>query len=365
MNNKILTAKLLFLVLVGNFCLSLAGDYYSLLEVSKSASKQEIKKAYRKLAVKYHPDKNPEDQSKFQEITKAYEVLSDEEKRRVYDQYGEEGLTNNGRNGAGFGFDDIFSMFGGGQRKNRRSDELPKADPVKVKLYVSLEDLYNGRDLEILQRRQVLCPHCRGTGAENSDDVATCTECGGSGVKIVTQKIGPGFVQRMQSTCDKCNGKGKIVTSVCHHCHGTKVDVEEQIVTVIVEKGMPDGFEIVSESDGDERPGEEPGDIIFQITTLPHKRFERKGNDLHLGMTISLLQALVGFKKTFKHLDGHEIVVERNQVTKPGQVIELENEGMPLHGFSSNHGKLYITVTVQFPSSITEEQKQGFQKLLQ
>eukprot|EP01125_Pyxidicula_operculata_P003466 TRINITY_DN1436_c0_g1_i2.p1 TRINITY_DN1436_c0_g1~~TRINITY_DN1436_c0_g1_i2.p1 ORF type:complete len:225 (-),score=57.61 TRINITY_DN1436_c0_g1_i2:276-950(-) len=217
---------------------------------------------------------------------------------------------------------------------------------------------------DLVQRRQILCPHCRGTGAENSDDVQSCNECGGSGMKVVTQQLGPGFVQRMQTTCPKCNGKGKVVTSTCHQCKGTKVDIGEQTIDLFIEKGMPDGFEIVSESDGDERPGEEPGDLIFKITTLPHKRFERKGDDLHLSITVSLLQSLVGFTKTFKHLDGHEVTVERKEVTKPGFVLEIKGEGMPKHGHSTDKGSLFITFTVQFPTFITSEQKDIFEKVL-
>jgi len=267
------------------------------------------------------------------------------------------------RGGGPFDFDDIFSMFnGGGQRKKK--DEMPKGNPLRIKLHVSLEDLYNGKDFEVLQRRQVLCPHCRGTGAENSDDVTSCPDCGGSGVKIVTQKLGPGFVQRMQTTCDRCGGKGKIVSSVCSHCSGSKIDVAEQLITIYIEQGMPDGYEIISESDADEKPGEEPGDLIFKVTTAPHKRFERKGNDLHMSMTISLLQSLVGFTKTVKHLDGHEVIITRDAVTKPGLEIVVPSEGMPHHGFSAQKGDLYVTFTVQFPTTITEQQREGFKNLL-
>lgn len=343
-------------------------DYYKLLGVSRSASQAEIKKAYRKKAIDYHPDKHPNDEEKkkiFQSISAAFEVLSDEEKRRVYDQYGEEGLKNGGRQ-QGFDMDDIFSMFGGGGGggKKRRNDELPKADPMVIKLQVTLADLYNGKEMEMLQRRQILCRHCRGTGAENPDDVSNCPVCGGSGVKIVTQQLGPGFVQRMQTTCDRCGGKGKVVTSTCSKCKGTKVATGEQYINIFIEKGMPDGHQIVSEGDGDERPGEQPGDVIFKIFTLPDPVFERRGNDLNTRLDITLLEALVGFSKTIKHLDGHEVQVARTDVTKPGLTITIPEEGMPHHGFSSKKGNLYVTFTVIFPVSITQEQKDAFTKLL-
>eukprot|EP01123_Difflugia_compressa_P009123 TRINITY_DN292_c1_g2_i1.p1 TRINITY_DN292_c1_g2~~TRINITY_DN292_c1_g2_i1.p1 ORF type:complete len:371 (-),score=81.65 TRINITY_DN292_c1_g2_i1:86-1198(-) len=342
-------------------------DYYKILGVPRNAKDSEIKKAYRRLAMQYHPDKHPNDEEKhlkYQKISNAYEVLSDDEKRRIYDQYGEEGLQKGVRSNTGFDFEDIFSMFGGGGGQRQRKDEMPKGAPIKIKVSVSLEDLYNGKDLEVLQRRQVLCPHCRGTGAENSDDVSTCPDCGGSGIKVVTQKLGPGFVQRMQTTCDRCGGKGRIVTSTCSHCGGTKVDTAEQMLPLFIEKGMPDGYEIVMDSDGDEKPGEEPGDVIFKIITAPHKRFERKGNDLYMNMTVTLLQSLVGFTKSFKHLDGHEVTVTRDGVTKPGLQIVMADEGMPHHGWPTQKGSLYITFTVLFPTSLTEEQKEGFKNLL-
>jgi len=357
-----------FLIIATLSIIAICGeDYYKILGVARSAKPNDIKKAYRKLAVQYHPDKHPNDEqkkAKYQEISNAYEVLSDDEKRRIYDQYGEEGLKKGVRGGSAFDFDDIFSMFNGGGSQRKRKDELPKANPIKIKLSVTLEDLYNGKDLEILQRRQILCPHCRGTGAENVDDVSTCPDCSGSGVKVVTQKLGPGFVQRMQTTCDRCGGKGRIVTSTCTHCSGSKVDTAEQLISLFIERGMPDGYEIVSENDGDEKPGEEPGDLIFRITAAPHKRFERKDNDLYMSMTITLLQALVGFSKTFKHLDGHEVTITREFITKPGLQMVVSGEGMPHHGFPTQKGDLFITFTVQFPTTLTEEQKEGFKNLL-
>jgi len=350
-------------------CFVLGEDYYKLLGISRNAKINEIKKAYRKLAPLYHPDKHPDDEekkSKFQAISNAYEVLSDDEKRRIYDQYGEEGLKKGMKSGGSWNMEDFFSnVFTGGAHKGRSSDEIPKGNPIRIKLQVTLEDLYNGKVLKVLQKRQELCSYCRGTGAENADDVSTCPDCNGSGVKVVTQKLGPGFVQRMQTTCDRCGGKGRIVTSTCTHCHGTKVETAEQMITIDIEKGMPEGHEIISYSDADEKPGEEPGDLIFKISVAPHKRFERKGNDLFLNMTISLLQSLVGFSKTFKHLDGHEVTVARDVVTKPGQQISINGEGMPHHGFSTQKGDLYVTFIVQFPTSLTEEQKEGFKKLLQ
>jgi len=292
--------------------------------------------------------------------------LSNPEKRRIYDQYGEEGLKRDQNGGAGGGgWTDIFDFFtGGGGRQRQNRGELKKGVPVQIELQCTLEQLYNGDDFEILQRRQVMCHHCRGTGAEDPNDVQTCHSCGGSGVKIHEQRLGPGFIQRVQATCEVCEGKGKISKTVCSHCGGTKVETGEQIITIFLEKGMPDGHEIVSPSDSDENPGEEPGDLIFKITTLPHRHFVREGNNLRLTHKITLLQALVGFNITLDHLDGHKVTLERDGVTPPGFVQVLQKEGMPIHGKPSEFGSLYVTYSIEFPKTLSEDQKEAFKKLL-
>jgi len=362
-------ASLLLVVTLLTFIgLDLAGqDYYKLLGVSRSASDKEIKKAFKKLAIKLHPDKNPGNsdvEKQFQSINAAYSVLSDPEKRRVYDQFGEEGLKDGNRGGGG-GWNDIFgNFFGGGGRRQGGRQEMKKGPNIVVELQCTLEDLYNGRDFEVLQRRQVLCPHCRGTGADDPNDVTNCPVCGGSGVKIVNQQLAPGFVQRVQTTCDHCHGKGKIMNSVCTHCHGTKVQKGEQLLMIFIEKGMPNGHEIVSPSDSDENPEEEPGDVVFKIKTLPHKTFVRQGNDLKMTMKISLLQALVGFEVSFNHLDGHEVSLSRKDVTPPGFLQTVKGEGMPIHEMPSNKGNLQITYEIIFPRTVTEEQKTEFKRVL-
>jgi DnaJ-related protein SCJ1 len=355
-----------FVFLVNGAAKKESRDFYKILKISRSATEQEIKKSFKRLSVQLHPDKNPgneEAKLKYQEVSAAYEVLSDPEKRRVYDQYGEEGLKNDQGGGFGGGFDIFENFFGGGGNRARKG-ELQKGASQTIELQATLEDLYNGRDFEILQKRQVLCTHCRGTGAEDPNDVQSCTSCGGSGQKIVEHKIGPGFVQRMQTVCDKCGGKGKVSKSVCSKCRGTKVQQGEQLLTIFIEKGMPEGHQIVSPSDSDEIPGEEPGDLIFQISTLPHRNFVRDGSNLRLTHKITLLQALVGFSITFDHLDGHKVQLSRDAVTPPGFVQTLPREGMPIHGNPSQFGSLFVTYTIEFPKHLTNEQKEAFKKLL-
>jgi len=233
-----------------------------------------------------------------------------------------------------------------------------------VSVEATLEDLYLGRGYKVAQRRQVLCHHCRGTGADDpARDVKKCSACGGSGVRTRTVQNGP-FIQQIQSTCDVCGGRGKIVTSTCSVCHGTKVEQEEETLTVVIEKGMADGAEIVFEQQGDEKPGAVPGDVRFVISTVPHPVFSRKGDDLYMRTTIPLLDALVGFDRQISHLDGHNVTLSRKEVTKPGFVLKLPGEGMPLHSTPSLHGDLYVEFAIRFPTTLTEAQKQAFRQLL-
>jgi DnaJ-related protein SCJ1 len=364
MNMKLTFIFTIFIFFAFQWIHSVMGedDYYTILGVARDASASQIKRAYRQLAKIWHPDKNKDNKDKFQQITKAYDVLSDADKRRKYDQFGEEGLKQ-GNRGGGFDPFDIFGFMRGGNQQQGGS-EMPKGPNIVIEVQVTLDDIYNGKDMEILQRRQTLCPKCRGSGAKDPNDVQTCTVCDGTGVRVVTQRLGPGFVTKTQTTCDHCGGRGKIVTSKCEHCQGTKISSGDQILNIVIERGMPDGHEIKSEEDADEAPERTPGDLIFKLTTIPHKRFSRKGNDLFMQITISLLQALVGFKKQFNHLDGHDVNIERTQVTPPGYVLKLEGEGMPLHESPDINGDLFITFNIQFPEKITPEQKSGFEKLL-
>jgi len=343
-------------------------DYYSILGVQRDATSQKIKRAYRELSLKWHPDKNPGNEDaakKFMDIGNAYEVLSDEEKRRVYDQFGEEGLKQGGGGGPGAFRNpfDIFSQFGFGQTQPQGREQKKGAN-IEIPLEVTLRDLYLGHDLQVSHKKQVLCPKCRGTGAKDPDDVHICPECKGTGSKVYTQQLGPGFMTQTQRTCDRCGGKGKIVKSTCPFCQGKKVSVDEDTFSITVEKGMPDGYSIVFEQEADENPEVTPGDVIFKIKTTPHKRFERKGNDLHMKMTISLLEGLVGFSKVIKHLDSHDVIVKRDEITKPGEIIMIEGEGMPYHNYPSQTGNLYIEFTIKMPSQLREDQKQGFRNLL-
>lgn len=339
-------------------------DYYEILGVSRESSQSHIKKAYRKLSLQYHPDKHPDMKDKYLEIQTANEVLGDPDKRKIYDQYGEEGLKQNQGGGGGGGFNPFEMFFGGRQQGGGGAQQMQKGPDVEMELEVTLQDLYLGRTFEVVQKKQTLCHKCRGTGAKKASDVTTCSGCKGTGMKVKVQQLGPGFVQQTQTVCDECGGKGKKVTSTCPHCGGKKVETGEDTLTIMVERGMQDGERISFPSQSDEAPDSMPGDLHFKLVTIPHKKFTRHGDDLHYSLTVTLLEALIGFSKKIKHLDGHMVEIERKEVTKPGQIITIPEEGMPMHNFPSQTGQLYVEVTVKFPASITEEQREGFIKLL-
>jgi DnaJ-related protein SCJ1 len=362
MNNLLFV--LLFILIQATLLVLAGKDFYAVLGVPRDAPPQKIKRSYRELSLKYHPDKNPgnsDASKKFMEVNEAYEVLSDEEKRRIYDQFGEEGLKkgNQPAQQNPFGFPFNFGFGGQQQRQEQR-----KGANIEIPLEVSLKDLYVGQELTVGHKKQVLCPKCRGTGAKDPNDVHTCSECKGTGTVVFTQQLGPGFMTQTQRTCDKCGGRGKVVKSTCPFCSGKKTTVDEDTFTLEVERGMPNGHSIVFEQEADEAPEIIPGDVIFKIITAPHPRFERRGDDLHIRMNITLLEALVGFSKKLKHLDNHEVIIQKEEITKPGEIIKIEGEGMPQHNYPSHTGNLYVEVSIKMPNSLTEEQKQGFRTLL-
>jgi len=342
-------------------------DYYDIVGVSRDATPKQIKKAFRTKSAKIHPDANPDKKDEYMELVNAYGVLNDADKRRIYDQYGEEGLKNGGGGGGGNPFD-FFSNFGGfnfgGRQQQGGGQQMEKGEDLIIDLEVSLRDLYLGKIIEAAHKKQTICHKCRGTGAKKATDVTQCSGCRGTGIKTKVQQMGPGFVQHIQSTCDECGGKGKKVTSTCTHCHGHKVETGEDSHLISVERGMSDGDRIIFQGKADENPDTLPGDVIFQVVTVPHKKFVRKGHDLHYPMTISLLEALNGFTKTIKHLDAHIVEVSRSDVTKPGQILTIQGEGFPHRDDPSQKGNLFVEITVRFPTTVSSEQKEGFAKLL-
>ncbi|KAJ2760634.1 DnaJ- protein scj1 [Coemansia nantahalensis] len=360
------TAAAALCVLALCLCIAAAAtgkDYYRILGVSRDASQHEIKRQYKTLSRRHHPDKNPGDEKaheRFIELAEAYEVLSDDEKREIYNRYGEEGLKNQGGPGGGGGFHDPFDIFaqffGGHVRFDRRGGSGGRAKPrgpdVHIHVPVTLNELYTGTEVDIDISKQAICHHCDGSGAASPDDIDTCTACGGSGVRVVKQILGPGIVQQMQSRCSECGGKGKRVAKPCPHCDGARVQRESDMLTVRIEPGMGDGDEIPFEGEGDQHPDHEPGAAVFRLRQQPHAVYERRGDNLHAEVTITLLEALVGFNRTITHVDDKaEIPLHRQRVTPPGHVQRLAGKGMPRRP-GAGHGDLLVTYWIQFPVAV-------------
>lgn len=336
---------------------------YEVLGVSKDADQNEIKKAYRKLALKNHPDKGG-DPDKFKEISAAAEILQDEEKRKIYDQYGLEGLESQGGGGGGDA-EDILNMFFGGGRRGKSGPQRgeDKAHTTKV----TLEDLYNGKEVKLNCPRKKPCRDCDGKGGKEGAE-KTCSECRGRGVKITTRMVQPGFVQQMQSACDACRGEGKKIDAKdkCKACKGLKVYTENKMFTLHIEKGMVNGEKIRFKGEADEIPGTVAGDIVIVLQQKEHDTFKRKGADLLVEIELSLSEALCGFTRLITHLDGRVLKIEQT----PGDVIEhdsircIKEEGMPQHGNPYNKGNLFVHFIVKFPKKIPENAVAAIKKVM-
>ncbi|XP_071721802.1 dnaJ protein homolog isoform X1 [Rutidosis leptorrhynchoides] len=349
--------------------------YYEILGVSKTASQDDLKKAYRKAAIKNHPDKGG-DPEKFKELAQAYEVLSDPEKREIYDQYGEDALKE-GMGGGGGGHDpfDIYqSFFGGGSPfggKNNKTiiihPKTEKGEDVVHPLKVSLEDLYNGTSKKLSLARNVLCSKCKGKGSKSGASL-TCPGCQGSGMKVSIRQLGPSMIQQMQHACGECKGTGETINDKdrCPQCKGDKVSQEKKVLEVHVEKGMQNGQKITFPGEADEAPDTVTGDIVFVLQQKEHPKFKRKGDDLFYEHTLSLTESLCGFQFILTHLDGRHLLIksEAGEVVKPDQFKAINDEGMPMYQRPFMKGKLYIQFTVDFPDTLSLDQCKALEAVL-
>lgn len=332
-------------------------EFYDRLGVKPDASSDDIRKAYRKMALKYHPDRNPNDPTaadKFKDVGEAYDTLSDAEKRKIYDKYGKEGLKEGGMPGRSAA--DIFETFfghgfggfsgGGGSRGPRKGEDM--VSPINV----TLEDLYKGKKHKLAITHNVLCAKCKGTGSKSGKEPKKCERCDGRGICVIVHRSG-NFIQQSQSVCPECRGKGKIVDEKdkCPACSGKQVVPERKIIEVNIEKGMREGQRITFEGMGDQEPDIEAGDIIFVVKTKEHPIFQRVGNDLCMHRTVKLIEALTGVSFSFQHLDGRAVVVksEPGTVIKPGDRLVVREAGMPILNRPFCFGDLYVTFDIEFP----------------
>ncbi|OMO77018.1 hypothetical protein COLO4_25394 [Corchorus olitorius] len=343
--------------------------YYEILGVPKNATQEDLKKAYKKAAIKNHPDKGG-DPEKFKELAQAYEVLSDPEKRQVYDEYGEDALKEGMGGGAGAHdpFDIFSSFFGPGFETNRgRGRRQRRGEDVVHPLKVSLEDLYLGTSKKLSLSRNVLCSKCNGKGSKSGASM-TCPSCQGSGMKVSIRHLGPSMIQQMQHPCNACKGTGEAIDDKdrCSQCKGDKVVQEKKVLEVFVEKGMQNGQKITFPGEADEAPDTITGDIVFVLQQKDHPRFKRKGEDLFVEHTLSLTEALCGFQFVLTHLDGRQLLIKSQpgEVVKPDSFKAINDEGMPVYQRPFMKGKLYIHFTVEFPDSLSPDQIKALEAIL-
>jgi len=335
--------------------------FYDVLGVPPTASEAELKTAYKKGALRHHPDKNahnPDAAEKFKDLSRAYEVLSDPQKRGLYDQYGEEGLEQGGGAG-GMNAEDLFAQFfGGGSAFGGMFGGMREQGPKKARTIhhvhkVSLEDIYRGKVSKLALQKSVICPTCDGRGGKEGA-VKTCTSCNGAGMKTMMRQMGP-MIQRFQTVCPECQGEGEIIRDRdrCKKCLGKKTIIERKVLHVHVDRGVKSGHKIDFRGEGDQMPGILPGDVQFEIEQKPHPRFQRKDDDLFYHAEIDLLTALAGGTIFVEHLDERWLTVQitPGEPITPGQIKVIKGQGMPSfrhHDF----GNLYIQFDVKFPQHI-------------
>ena len=356
-------------------------DYYEVLGVSKSASADEIKKAYRKKAIQYHPDKNPGDkeaEEKFKEAAEAYEVLSNPDKRARYDQFGHAGVD--GAAGGGFGsggmsMDDIFSMFGdifgghggfggfGGGSAQTHQRKFRGAD-LRVKVKLSLKEISKGVEKKFKVKKYVECPHCHGTGAEGNGGVETCPTCHGTGSVTRTQQSIFGMMQT-QTVCPQCNGEGKIIKNKCKECSGEGVVYGEEVVTAKIPAGVAEGMQVTINGKGNAgKHNGVPGDLLVLIEEEKHPELIRDESDLIYNLLLSVPTAALGGTVEIPTIDGKaKIKIEPG--TQPGKVLRLRGKGLPninRYGYSTGTGDLLVNVSVYIPETLTKEERQLLEK---
>ncbi len=348
----------------------MSNNYYDILGVSKSATQEEIKKAYRKQALKYHPDKNSGDQKAsdtFKKVSEAYEVLSDEHKRKIYDQYGEEGVRSQGQPGGGAGFSSMeealrtfMGAFGGGSSPfdNFFGNEGPQGHYAqqgaskKVSITISFEEAAKGVQKEAIVTNNITCSDCGGSGAATPSDIKHCTTCKGSGQIHQTR----GFFS-MSTTCPHCHGSGTVITKACTGCHGAGKLKKKQTVKIQIPAGVDSGMRLKMNGYGDSgENGGPPGDLYVYITVTPHEIFKRDGDDLILELPISFADAALGSKKDIPTIDGPSYRLTIPEGSQSGKVLRVRTQGFPnVHG--NARGDLLIHLRVETPVNLSAEQK--------
>ena len=356
-------------------------DYYEVLGVEKNASADEIKKAYRKKAIQYHPDRNPGDkeaEEKFKEAAEAYEVLSNPDKRARYDQFGHAGVSGAAGNGGPFGgfsggmsMDDIFSMFGdifgghggfggfggGGSSQQRRY----RGSDLRVKVKLTLKEISTGVEKKFKLKKYVPCPHCHGSGAEGTGGVETCPTCKGTGSVIRNQQTILGTMQT-RTTCPTCGGEGHIIKNKCKECGGEGIVYGEEVVTVKIPKGVAEGMQLSMSGKGNAgKHNGVAGDLLILIEEEPDKELIRDENDLIYNLLLNFPTAALGGTVEIPTIDGR-VKVKIEPGTQPGKVLRLRNKGLPsVNGYGT--GDLLVNVSIYVPETLSKEEKKMLEEL--
>ena len=356
-------------------------ELYTILDISKTATDDEIKKAYKKAALKHHPDRNPNNPdatSKFQEVGKAFATLGDPDKRKRYDQFGVIDGEDTGGGGMPPGFNpfDMFqSMFNGGggmsgfpgmNMNTRQTQQLQKSPDKKITLNLSLTDVYSGKNIGIDLEKTICCDKCEGTGAHSKECIKTCKTCNGQGKIMKMVQMGPMIQQSIQH-CGNCKGKGKMIdpNKYCSKCNGNKIMKIKKHLDCYVRPGSVPGTTITFKSEADWVPDcSDCGDLIISVNCKNEEScFRREGNNLIMKKSISLLEALTKTIFYFKHLDGRVIRITHNEIIKPNQKMIVKEEGMPCLN-NINNGDLLINFDIIFPDSLEEERAKYLVKIL-
>ena len=354
-------------------------DYYEVLGVSKSATPEEMKKAYRKLALQYHPDRNPGDkeaEEKFKEAAEAYDVLSNPDKKARYDQFGHAAFDGAAGGGAGMNMNDIFSQFGdifsdlfgggrgfsgfGGFGGGQPRRATPRGSNLRIKVKLTLEEIDKGCEKKIKVAKYVPCKTCGGTGARNNS-YETCSHCNGSGYVTEVRRTILGQMQT-QSVCPHCGGEGRIIKDKCHDCNGDGIVRGEEIITINIPAGVADGMQLSLSGKGNAAPhGGVPGDLIVLIEEIPHEDFERQDTDLYYNAFITFGQAAMGDSIEIPTLTG-KVKVKIDAGTPSGKVLRLKGKGLPsVNGYG--RGDLLVCINVWVPKSLSREEKEALKRL--
>ena len=353
-------------------------DYYEVLGVDKNASEDEIKKAYRKIAIKYHPDRNPDDpkaEEKFKEAAEAYSVLNDAQKRQQYDQFGFDGPGGGFGgfgDGAGFSMDDIFSMFGdvfgggagfGGFGGGSRQAPRYRGADLRLKVKLSLQEVATGVTKKFKVRKDVVCNHCHGTGAERGSSSETCPNCHGSGVEIRTQQSIFGMMQT-QTTCHVCGGEGKVIKNKCSHCHGDGVVKGEEVVEINIPAGVAEGMvvNVPGKGNAGKRNGI-TGNIQVYIEEEDNDTFIRDGQNVIYNLLLDFPTAVLGGQVDIPTIDGTIVKIKIEPGTQPGKTLRLRGKGLPaVQGYGNGTGDLIVQISIYVPKELSKSEKEAIEE---